>query len=269
MNTKKLWANAVLLLSVLLLSGCAVSEKASGIWEKVSHIGIEVSKAPKQHVVIVPGYGAPVVGNRSYQEYIQQVADFVGDASRGVGTVVFTGGYSQLQNTSEAESMKDYFMTVVDSALLKQLNITLYTEECSIVSWQNVTYTKDLLTKAGIVPDSVTIFGDHNRAEKLQGFSTVAFNTDIAVPDSARELLAKGVNYTTVQFMGYDFGDSAYSEAERNAAFAVEIAGATDAQLGNVILQKRIDDWTKRFGYNVADNLVAKGCSQYAGFTGQ
>ncbi len=44
------------------------------------------------------------------------------------------------------------------------------------------------------------------------------------------------------------------------------MAGAYDTELGNEILEQRINQWTDDFDYDVADNLVAKGCSQFSGF---
>lgn len=255
------------------LSGCALPSNVQSVWDgavslfdTVKHIGVSVDTNTKQHTVIVPGYGAPVAGNTTYEGYITEVANYVNDTNNDVDAVVFTGSYSSLQDTSEAESMNSYFNSLVDTDTLSGRGVRVYKEECAIVSWQNITYTEELLTADGISPDSIILFGDTARGDKLKTFASFVFNKDVSVPDSAQELLTNGVNYTDIDFRGYDFGNAAMTEAQRNAAFAAEIAGAYDATIGNEILEERIEDWTEEFGYDVADNLVEKGCEQYEGF---
>lgn len=260
---RKIALATLLIFIPLSFSGCVVVDKTKALWHKLD---VHVIGKPKQHTVIVPGYGAPVAGNTTYEGYIQDVANFVQDTNNKVNAVVFTGSYSSLKDTSEADSMKSYFEHITNAAALESRGIKIYTEQCAIVSWQNITYSKSLLTTAGITPDTLTVFGDVNREEKLKTFATVAFNKDIDVPDSAKQLLTQGIDYTHVDFVGYHFGDSAQSEDQRNALFAIEIAGAYNAEIGNDILKQRIDSWTTTFGYDVAQNLVDKGCAQYAGF---
>lgn len=260
---KKIALTALIIVLPLSFSGCTLIDKAKTVWHKID---VQVAPRLEQHTVIVPGYGAPVAGNPGYETYIQKVADFIEDANNSVDAIVFTGSYSSLEDTSEATSMKSYFDRIADTDALNSRGIDIYTEQCAIVSWQNITYTKSLLTEKGITPTKVTVFGDANREDKLKTFASVVFNKDVDLPDSAKELLTQGVNYTNIDWQGYYFGEDARSEQERNALFAIEIAGAYDAELGNTILRQRIDSWTTEFGYDVADNLVAKGCTQYEGF---
>lgn len=232
----------------------------------VSAITDRITAGKDHHTVIVPGYGAPVAGNTTYEGYIDAVAEYVGDEENNVNSVVFTGSYSTLQNTSEAESMNNYFNSVVDTSALQTRGIKVLKEECAIVSWQNISNSKDVLAEYSIAPGKVTVFGDKNRKDKLQSFATYKFNEDQDIPDSAKDLLDGGLYYTEINFQGYDFGNSADSEDERNAKFAAESAAAYDAELGNELLKLRIGQWTSEFGYDVADNLVAKGCAEYKGF---
>lgn len=249
--------------ALLVFSGCSaqVQEYVDDAKSVVDFVrGIEVPEDDEFHVVVVPGYGAPVIGNRTYEAYVAEVADFVEDEANAVDAVVFTGSYSSLENTSEAEAMKTYFDMITNTSVKE------YKEECAVVSWQNVSYTKELLQQQGIVPGRVTIFGDQMRKEKLLSFASVSFNTNIDVPDTAGELFDGNFGITKVNFVGFDFGGTPTDELERQAKFAAEIAGASDPELGNQILEQRINSWTQEFDYDVAENLVRKGCTQFEGF---
>lgn len=260
----------VLALSVLLFgSGCSLNTDAvtQAIDQAKSAVSnINVSSSNEYHVVLVPGYGAPVTGNSTYEEYIEEVAEFVSNQENVVDTIVFTGSYSSLEDTSEAESMNSYFNSIVDIDELLDRGVHVYKEECAILSWQNISNSQELLAEEGITPDSVTIFGDEQREEKLVAFSSIVFNEDIDLPDSASQFFNEGVVYTSIDFHGFDFGGTEKEKEERAATFVAEIAGAYDAEVGNQIIALRIDEWTEAFGYDVADNLVEKGCEEYAGF---
>ena len=181
-------------------------------------------------------------------------------------SVVFTGSYSTLENTSEAESMNSYFNSVVDLSAVQDRGIKVFKEECAIVSWQNISNTKELLVDNGIRPGKVTVFGDENRQDKLESFADFKFYEDQEIPDAAGDLLNGALYYTPVEFSGFNFGDSAETEEERTAKFLAEIAAAYDAEIANQILEQRISEWTDEFGYDVANNLVNKGCSEFSGF---
>lgn len=264
---------ALLLLGVfaLLGSGCSAKESLAQLKAKVankaSNEATELLSGEVHHTVIVPGYGAPVEGNRRYEEYIETVTRYVEDEANAVDSIVFTGSYSTLKDLSEAESMNAYFNSFADTNEILTRGIRVHKEECAIVSWQNISYTRDLLAVDGLVPSKVTIFGDIGRQDKLVSFGTFAFNEDITVPDSVSDILEDGIGYTEVDFRGFSFGNNLEDdEAERSAKFAAEIAGAYDATVGNEILAKRIGDWSAEFGYDVSANLVEKGCPQFSGF---
>lgn len=257
--------------ATLFLTGCtsAITDtfnKAKDLKATVENINVQLSEGGAGHVVIVPGYGAPVSGNSTYEDYIDEVAEFVNDESNAVETVVFTGSYSSLENTSEAESMNSYYNSTADLDDIKSRGIKVYKEECAIVSWQNISNTHELLVDNNIPYGHVTIFGDENREDKLTAFGTYAFNNDINIPGSASELVNSSLSYSEIDFIGFDFGDDPVDQNEQDAKFAAEIAGAYDAQIGNEILEARINEWTNEFGYDVADNLVSKGCTEFAGF---
>lgn len=263
----------VLFGSVIVGTGCvsAITDRITAGKEgldTLKNIQVDLSTGNDHHTVIVPGYGAPVAGNATYEGYIEEVAEYVEDDVNGVDSVVFTGSYSTLQNTSEAESMNSYFNSVADITTLQARGVKVLQEDCAIVSWQNISNSKDVLAEYSIAPGKVTVFGDENRKDKLESFATYKFNEDQDIPDSATDLLDGGLHYTEINFQGYDFGNSAESEDERNAKFAAEIAAAYDAELGNELLKLRIGQWTTEFGYDVADNLVTKGCTEYKGFLG-
>lgn len=249
----------------LLVSGCAVFDKIQAGVD-----GVQNAKAildhTGHHTVIVAGYGTPVKGNPTYQKYIKQVATYVSNTNNGVNSVVFTGGYTDDAYLSEAESMNSYFNSQVDTADLQERGIKVYKEECAIVSWQNIGFSQELLSAKEIAPTQVTLFGDQDRADKLKTFATYKFNLAEGLPDNVTDLVNRSVNAASVDYQGFDFGDSADTEQERKAKFAAEILGAYDANIGNELLGKRLTEWSSTYNYDVADNLVAKGCSQYAGF---
>jgi len=242
-----------------LLTGCDAintAKQAANLFDKPT----------AQHTVIVAGYGTKVKGNATYQNYIKAVATYVNNPANKVNSVVFSGSYSDSKDTSEAEAMNAYFNSVVDVKQLQSSGVKVYKEECAIVSWQNISYSQELLTKAKITPTQVTLFGDQDRADKLKAFAIYEFNLADGVPHNVTEAVSRSINTTTVDFQGFNFGDSVHSEAERQVAFAAEALGAYDTKIGNDILRKRLDMWTTQYGFNVADNLVKKGCTQYSGF---
>lgn len=269
LDTLKSSVLVLLVLSLIVLgTGCSLTDRikntASEAKEKVSSATSLIGDGP--HIVIVPGYGAPVEGNPSYQEYIRRVSEYVIQKENNVDVVVFTGSYSTLSDLSEAEAMNRYFNRVTPLDNIREKGIRIYKEECAIVSWQNIAYTKDLLVENNINPSHVTVFGDVQREEKLLGFATVQFNADVSVPDSVGEIIDSANAVTVVDFIGFTFGNSSEDIANRNAKFAAEIAGAYDATLGNEILATRINEWSESFEYDVAANLVEKGCIQFSGF---
>lgn len=218
------------------------------------------------HTVIVAGYGTPVKGNATYEDYIDQVATYVSNKTNGVNSVVFTGGYNDDMELSEAESMNSYFNSRVDTDELLERGVKVYKEECSIVSWQNISFSQEKLAAAGITPTQVTLFGDENRGDKLKTFAIYKFNLADGLPDNLTDLVNRSLNTASVDYQGFNFGDSASTENERNAKFAAEVLGAYDANIGNELLGKRLAEWSTEYNYDVAANLVDQGCSQYAGF---
>jgi len=233
---------------------------------KLQTVKDTVTSRKNHHTVIVPGYGAPVEGSKTYEGYIKEVAKYVKDESNAVNSVVFTGGFSNLPELSEAEAMNNYFNSRVDVADLQQRGIRVYKEECAIVSWQNISNSQELLAADGIQPTKVTLFGDTNRQEKLTTFAAYKFNLAEGLPQNAQELLNASLHVASVNFIGYNFGDEAKSELDRNAIFAAEAAGAYDAMLGNEVLAERLQQWSDEFGYDVIKNLVDHGCTEYQGF---
>lgn len=250
----------------MALAGCAGFEKIQSGIETYQDTKALLGADGDHHTVIVAGYGTPVKGNSTYQDYIKQVATYVNNETNGVDSVVFTGGYTDDKNLSEAESMNSYFNSQVDTAALQQRGIKVLKEACSIVSWQNISYSQELLTAQGITPTQVTLFGDINRTDKLKTFAIYKFNLSAGLPDDVTDLVNRSVNATSVDYQGFDFGDAADSEDERDAKFAAEVLGAYDENIGNELLGKRLTEWSATYSYDVADNLVKKGCNQYGGF---
>lgn len=207
-----------------------------------------------QHVVIVPGYGAPVVGNNHYEQYIKMVAEYVSNPANAVNVIIFTGSYSTLPDLSEAEAMNSYFNSIVNLSNLQQRGVHVYQERCAIVSWQNMTYSEALLTTQQLQPTKVTIFGDEQRKTKLLSYAQYAFSKTITISDAV-----------SINFIGYTFNSVTPNQLD-DVKDLSELVSAYDPKQSNRVLEARIEDWSKRFHYDVARNLVAKGCEQYKGF---
>lgn len=218
-----------------------------------------------EHVVIVPGYGAPVAGNSSYEQYIQNVADYVVNPANKVDSVIFSGSYSNVSDMSEAEAMNSYFNTVINVENLQQRGIHVYQERCSIVSWQNVSYSSDVLRSHQLQPTIVTLFGDKQRETKLLAYAQYIFNSSITVPHNLSELIHYKRNSMIIDFQGFQFSSVTPSGVD-DVKELTELVSAYDPKQSNRVLQARIEDWSNRFHYDVARNLVAKGCEQYRGF---
>lgn len=249
----------VILASLSLFTGCSAVDTAKQAMNLFQ-------KKADHHTVIVAGYGSGVKGNDTYQKYIKAVAVYVNNPDNKVDSVVFSGSYSDNKDLSEAEAMNRYFNSLVDVKELQDQGVKVYKEECSIVSWQNISYSQELLTKANIAPTQVTLFGDADRADKLKAFAIYKFDLATGIPHDVNELVSRSLNSTAVDFQSFSFGDSVSSQAERQAIFATEVLGAYDAKIGNDLLRKRIDTWSTVYGFNVGQNLVKKGCTQYSGF---
>ena len=250
-----------------ILSGCAFSDKIqSGLDAYQTAKSLVSSSNEKHHTVLVAGYGTQLKGNATYEQYIKSVATYVNNVDNDVDSIVFSGSYTDSKTTSEAEAMNSYFNSQVDTTELANRGIHVYQETCAIVSWQNISYSQELLATQSISPTQVTVFGDINRADKLKTFAIYKFNFTDGLKTDVASLVNQSLNSTSVDYQGFDFGDAADSDEVRNAKFGAEILGAYDTALGNELLGKRLAEWTSNYGYDVADNLVAKGCSQYSGF---
>ncbi|MFA5995404.1 MAG: hypothetical protein WC801_03100 [Patescibacteria group bacterium] len=200
-----------------------------------------------EHVVLVPGYGAPVSGNKTYEGYIENVANYVFMKENQVTVVIFTGSYSVLSELSEAEAMNQYFNSSLDITALQQRGVRVYQERCAITSAQNISYSKDLLDEHKIFPERVTIFGDSAHKDKLVATAEYEFSG------------------ASIDFQGYSLG------AQANLLTDVKdltelVTGYDSAKNYNKVLQERIKQWSTSYHYDVAANLVAKGCTQYKGF---
>lgn len=250
----------------LLLSGCSLLDKAQTGIETYQDTKALLGNKSDHHTVIVAGYGAHVKGNKTYEEYVKSVAVYVSNVDNGVDSVIFSGGYTNEPDKSEAEAMNSYFNGQVDLTALQQRGVRVYKEECSIVSWQNISYSQEILAKDKITPSQVTLFGDADRQDKLTTFAVYKFNLSEGVPSDVKELVNRSLNAASVDFQGFDFGDSVDSEDERQAKFAAEILGAYDAKVGNELLAKRLTEWSDKYGFDVAQNLVEHGCTEYKGF---
>ncbi len=206
-----------------------------------------------QRIVIIPGYGTPVLGNESYEDYIKKAVAYVNDTNNHVVAVIFTGSYTNNKDLSEAESLYRGYDEYADIASLQKKGVKFYKEECAITTWQNIDNSYAIVKDKGIDYDAVTIFGDESRKEKLIGYTGTVFNKDIV----------KNRSVTSIDYVAHRFSKQTLSDSERGTVFAAEIGAAYNADLRDKLLNDRFADWGKKYKYDVAKNLVSKGCVEF------
>lgn len=240
---KKILSVISMLLSILAISSCN-----------------NVTQKP-MHVVIVPGYGAPVEGNSKYEEYISKAFDFISDENNKVDLVIATGGYTVLKDTSEAESIIKYMSLRHDLSSRIIPEFKTYAESCSIITWQNILFSKQYLDSNNIKPTHVTIFGDAARQDMLLTYAMYQFAGKEFLPIKSNEILNTAMNFKILKldFQGYDFGTKNYVVPETTDEI---IKVYLDPKAGDQELEERIAKWTTNFKYDVKENLGSKACKQ-------
>jgi hypothetical protein len=252
--------------ALLILPGCDIQSALPDSLNSKSDLKTKTKSALRavdqkfdkgnSRIVIVPGYGTPVLGSESYEAYVKKAVAYVNDEANNVVAVVFTGSYTDNKNLSEAEALYRGFDEYADIGGLQKDGIDFYKEECAITTWQNIENSKAVVDNKKTSYDSVTIFGDEGRKEKLIGYGNTVFNKDIV----------KDRSVVSVDYVGHGFSKSVQSDSERGVVFAAEIAAAYNSDLQDALLKERIGTWTKKYKYDVADNLVKKGCTEFAAY---
>lgn len=220
----------------------------SGIGMTASLIIIIISafmiQSNRQHVVIVSGYGAPVIGNQGYQNYIVMIKEFVNNPDNKVDAVVFNGGYTSLQDESEAELMVQYYDTLDSPENASQP--TVYEQRCSVIAWQSIANSKEVLAENGVeLRDigKVTTIGDIKSERTFTLWADYQFNE-----------LEK--NTAEIAFIGFDHNSPEKPEMTDEEILSVY----TDEEVGRKSVQERVDLLTKLYGFDVAANMTEKGC---------
>lgn len=220
----------------------------SGIGMTASLIIIIISafmiQSNRQHVVIVSGYGAPVIGNQGYQNYIVMIKEFVNNPDNKVDAVVFNGGYTSLQDESEAELMVQYYDTLDSPENASQP--TVYEQRCSVIAWQSIANSKKVLAENGVeLRDigKVTTIGDIKSERTFTLWADYQFNE-----------LEK--NTAEIAFIGFDHNSPEKPEMTDEEILSVY----TDEEVGRKSVQERVDLLTKLYGFDVAANMTEKGC---------
>jgi stringent starvation protein B len=216
----------------------------------VAIVAVLMIRANGQHVVIVSGYGAPVEGNPGYEEYIQMVYEFVNNKDNDVDAVVFNGGYTVLEDQTEAELMVSYYNTL--DSVEKPATPAVYEQGCSVTAWQSIANAKQILAENDVVLtdiSQVTMVGDMKSEREFTLWAEYQFN----------EL---ETNDAEIAFEGFDHGSPEKDDRPVEEVLAVyKYENVADQQL-----QERLDTLAEAFGYDVQGNLVAKGCEQFAGY---
>lgn len=203
-----------------------------------------------QHVVIVSGYGAPVIGNPGYQNYIAMIKEFVNNPDNEVDAVVFNGGYTSLQDESEAELMVAYYNSL--EAPEKAVQPQVYEQRCSVIAWQSIANSKEVLAENGLVLrdiGKVTMIGDIKSERAFTLWADYQFNE-----------LEK--NTAEIAFVGFDHNSPEKPEMTDEEILSVY----TDEAAGKESVRERVALLTELFGFDVAANMTEKGCDDYSGF---
>ncbi len=237
------------LLTVFIFATLLILSSCKGLTQK------------SMHIVIIPGYGAPVSGNSKYEEYISQAFDFISDENNKVDLVIATGGYTALKDISEAESIIQYMRIQHELSSRIIPEFKTYAESCSIITWQNILFSKQYLDTNNIKPTQITIFGDTARQDMLLTYAMYQFAGKEFLPTKSNEILAATTKLKTIKinFQGYDFGTKNYvAPGTTDEIIKVYL----DPKSGDKELEERIAKWTTNFKYDVKENLESKSCQQ-------
>ncbi|MEK7527560.1 MAG: ElyC/SanA/YdcF family protein [Patescibacteria group bacterium] len=113
-----------------------------------------------KNVGIILGYGVFIPPNPEYQSYLDQAKNLI--LEKGFDTTIITGSFTnpKYPHLSEASSIFDYFLSQSN-----KLNIIL--EDQSLTTYQNLLFSKDIISTRLKTLDSVFIIADSIRVPKV------------------------------------------------------------------------------------------------------
>jgi len=136
-----------------------------------------------RNISIILGYGVFVEPNPEYQSYLNQVKNFI--LERDVDTIIITGGFTNpvIPHLSEASSISKYLFPQSD-----KLNIIL--EEKSLTTYQNLLFSRDIISANIKTLDSILVIADSIRVPKVF-FHALQIFFNIAIKESLDLLISE------------------------------------------------------------------------------
>lgn len=247
----------------------------------------------KAHAVIVSTYGPSVEGSPFYEAYVKKVVGYITDPANKVDEVVIVGGYTVDPNRSQSQAVLDYMKEHYPQFANSKIPVTL--DECGVTTWQNIRNAKKLMDKNYIAPQRLTVFAEETRKERVFVFSLSEFffkskeakdifvnqavqgaNSVLALPkeEQLRQYNTSS-HETRVPEDKTIYKDISLDILTESADLPKEIADAEYLKIaeemkelfeptyGAARLKKQLDEWTKVAGFDTAENLVQKGCTEY------
>lgn len=141
-----------------------------------------------KNVFLILGYGVPedIFEDGNYARYLKAVFE---DVSKMAGkgnktcTIIFSGGMTDMfepYERSEAGEMKRYFESLIGERIDIK-NWKLLTEEASLSTLENLTFTKGLLERKEVLCEALTIFFEITREKRVRTLANEIFpNTHLA-----------------------------------------------------------------------------------------
>lgn len=243
------------------------------------------------HVVILSTYGPSVEGSPFYEAYVKKAVRYMMDPANKVNELIIVGGYTVDPDRSQSQAVLDYIRQHYPEFEKSKIPVTL--DECGISTWQNIRNAKRLSDKELITPGRITIFAETSREKKVSYFANAVFYWDKDSFDLNKEIALEELGYLVsaskeVQLNGYrnftmnDFSDATFatknakvqtisvpSGLDRNviedeeAKIFKEIMEFYDPTYEKKGVKTQLDEWTKVAGFDTAENLVQKGCTEY------
>lgn len=247
----------------------------------------------ESHVVILSTYGPSVEGSPFYEAHVKKAVRYMMDPTNKVNELIIVGGYTVDPDRSQSQAVLDYIMQKYPEFEKSKIPVTL--DECGITTWQNIRNTQILMNKNDIKAKKITIFAETSREKKIAFFANSTYHWDApAIIDrnkvlkeiepliaASQEAQLEAFSSTTSEWARFARVKDSYltdrdirilSESsglpqqfvdEEYSKLFEEIKEFYDATYASKKIKKQLDEWTKIAGFDTAENLVQKGCTEY------
>lgn len=245
------------------------------------------------HVVILSTYGPSVEGSPFYEAYVKKAVRYMADPKNEVNELIIVGGYTVDPERSQSQAVLDYIRQHYPEFEKSGLPVTL--DECGITTWQNIKNAKMLMEKNTIQAKKITIFAETSREKKIAFFANDTFHWDTPVIIDKKKVLAEidpliaasqearlnAFSSKTAEWARFAIVQDTYL-IDRDIRIISEPSGLPqqfvdeeyeklfeelkefyDATYASKKIKKQLDEWTKIAGFDTAENLVQKGCTEY------